>query len=491
MSRTLEDIPEPRDLRLDPISAPLVTSYSLKALIDSPQFQQTIILPSGRTVSYATCGSRTGTLVLYFYGLGGSSRQIASLHSQAVRLDIRLLCIDRPGTGFTDPFKAPSSSCQKRKQKKYGSIDKSASESDIGGDYGNAHSSIYTASDSQFDEEHSNSNAAIDSGTEDNNNNKDDKNSKRRTKLPSLSSSIPKDKFSKKKPKSSRVRTLNPRVHHTCLEAIALVDHISPGARFGLMGHSCGIYYIMHMASTFPNRIQPGPITLLTPWVPFKECPDTTSKTFKFLKHVPRGLVWAVTSSINHLGSVIMSSSNALSGALSSKDMTGSCVEELENNGRNRDKKRNKDAGGSITVSKRNSGAIKRLADPFIVQFADAFDKVVIPALVQDMNRQHSNGYNSEIQMCITDVGFNIADIPLPEGVTVSAYCGYLDTIVPIEAAREMGQKCGWEMNEFRHSGHGGPRMSMYALEDYVLGLQAAETTKAVEEEEWSEKYVD
>lgn len=93
--------------------------------------------------------------------------------------------------------------------------------------------------------------------------------------------------------------------------------------------------------------------------------------------------------------------------------------------------------------------------------------------------------------MCITDVGFNIADIPLPEGVTVSAYCGHLDTIVPIEAAREMGQKCGWEMNEFRHSGHGGPRMSMYALEDYVLGLQAAETIRAVEEEEWSEKYVD
>lgn len=41
------DIPEPRDLRLDPISAPMVTGYSLKALIDSPQFQQSIIVPSG------------------------------------------------------------------------------------------------------------------------------------------------------------------------------------------------------------------------------------------------------------------------------------------------------------------------------------------------------------------------------------------------------------------------------------------------------------
>ncbi|KAG0016839.1 hypothetical protein BGZ80_008876 [Entomortierella chlamydospora] len=417
----------------------------------------------------------------------------ATLNRRAVRLDIRLLCVDRPGTGYTDPFKASSS--QKRKQKKYGNLGKSASETDVRGGYGNCLTSICTASDTQLDGEHChNNNTTIDSGTDDSNNNNnhnDEKNSRRRIKSPSFSSSIPKkDKFGKKK---SKVRTLNPRVHHTCLEAIALVDHISPGARFGLMGHSCGIYYIMHMVNTFPNRIQPGPITLLTPWVPFKECPDTTSKTFKFLKHVPRGLVRAVTSSINHLGSVIMSSSNALSGALSNKDVTGSSTEEQENNDRDRDRKKNKDGG----CSKKDSEAIKRLTDPFIVQFADAFDKVVIPALVQDMNRQHSNGYNSEIQMCITDVGFDIADISLPEDITINAYCGHLDTIVPIEAAREMGQKCGWEMNEFRHSGHGGPRMSMYALEDYALGVQALETKTAVEEEEeeeeeeWSEKYID
>ncbi|KAF9959333.1 hypothetical protein BGZ70_008874, partial [Mortierella alpina] len=97
--------PEPRDLTRDLISAPLVTTYSLKSLIDSPQFQQKMVLPSGRCVSYTTCGSKTGIPVLYFYGLGGSSRQIASMHAQAVRLDIKLISIDRPGTGFTEPFK--------------------------------------------------------------------------------------------------------------------------------------------------------------------------------------------------------------------------------------------------------------------------------------------------------------------------------------------------------------------------------------------------
>ncbi|KAF9965026.1 hypothetical protein BGZ70_005547 [Mortierella alpina] len=103
------------------------------------------------------------------------------------------------------------------------------------------------------------------------------------------------------------------------------------------------------------------------------------------------------------------------------------------------------------------------------------------------MNRQHSNGYNSEIQMCISDVGFDLADVTLPEGVTVNAYCGHLDNMVPIEASREMGRKCGWDMHEFKYSGHGGPRICMYALEDYAMAVQAIEAAKVVQEQ-WSEK---
>ncbi|KAF9098013.1 hypothetical protein BGX29_005385 [Mortierella sp. GBA35] len=274
------------------------------------------------------------------------------------------------------------------------------------------------------------------------------------------------------------------------------------------------------MLQLCPERIQKGPITLLTPWVPFNECPETTSRSFKFLKHVPRGVVWAVTSSINHLGSVILSSTNAISGSLSSKSLAADNATEVSvvdhsssnasssnhhhatkgynnnsNNTGSRDRRKqrnNKDNNGTTTGtgSDRDEDAIfeRKPVDPFVLQFSEAFDKILLPALVQDMNRQHSNGYNSEIQMCISDVGFDIADVALPDGVTVNAYCGHLDNMVPIEAAREMGIKCGWEMHEFRFSGHGGPRMYMYAMEDYALEIQALERAKADREQQFSEK---
>ena len=91
--------------------------------------------------------------------------------------------------------------------------------------------------------------------------------------------------------------------------------------------------------------------------------------------------------------------------------------------------------------------------------------------------------------MCISDVGFDLADVPLPEGVTVNAYCGHLDNMVPIEAAREMGTKCGWDIQEFKFSGHGGPRMYMYAMEDYALEIQTIQRrARARREREFSEK---
>ncbi|KAG0354851.1 hypothetical protein BGX24_006814, partial [Mortierella sp. AD032] len=286
--------PEPRDLNRELISAPLVTTYTLKALIDSPQFHQKLILPSGRTISYTTCGSRTGSLALYFYGLGGSSRQIASMHAQAVRLDIKLLSIDRPGTGFTDPYKESSSSGA--------TFDEEDDEVD---------DTVATAlgNDSEGNSNQGDSELSEGAG----------KSSRRRrwTLKPGGG-----EKSSKDSKKASRVRKVNQRVQHTCLETLAVVDQLYPGARFGMMGHSCGTYYIMRMLQICPERIQKGPITLLTPWVPFNECPETTSRSFKFLKHVPRGVVWAVTSSINHLGSVILSSTNAISGSLSSKSLT-------------------------------------------------------------------------------------------------------------------------------------------------------------------------
>lgn len=71
--------------------------------------------------------------------------------------------------------------------------------------------------------------------------------------------------------------------------------------------------------------------------------------------------------------------------------------------------------------------------------------------------------------MCISDIGYDLAAIPIPNRVRVHAYCGYLDDMVPLEASREMGARCDWKMHEFQYSGHGGPRIFMTALEDYAI----------------------
>lgn len=57
-------LPEPRDLHQELISAPLVTTFGLQALIDSPQFQQKIVLASGYQTSLGNCSVEPGILQL-------------------------------------------------------------------------------------------------------------------------------------------------------------------------------------------------------------------------------------------------------------------------------------------------------------------------------------------------------------------------------------------------------------------------------------------
>jgi len=161
---------------------------------------------------------------------------------------------------------------------------------------------------------------------------------------------------------------------------MAVLDQLVPGARFGMMGHSCGIYYIMRTLDLFPDRVLPGPITLITPWVPFNECPETTSQTFKFLKHVPRSVVWAVTSSFNHLGSVVMSSSNALSGTGVPSALSKMAVLD---EGEKTNESPNKISLRATLFQDRQKD--KKPKDPFVVQFEQAFERVMMPALVHDL----------------------------------------------------------------------------------------------------------
>ncbi|KAG0039391.1 hypothetical protein BGZ82_008491 [Podila clonocystis] len=505
----------PRDRTKDPISAPMVTCYNVKSLIDSPQFCQRAILPSGRTVSYTTCGSRTGSLVLYFYGLGGSCRQLAIMHAQAVRLDIKLLCIDRPGTGYTEPF-TPKSKSKLNLFSRSSKWSKSSSPSSTPSS-SSPSSSTASSSASSSNESSPTSSTASDfstnlrarstsslpitkrrsgsganahsilgagrkktscfdlsrperdviaeesepDGDEEEEEEKGDNANRKGYEAEGMYS--PKDSRQgpvlldhnvvahgsgadkgRSKQKQKKPTLAAQRIDYVCQEALELVDTLfSKETKFGVMGHSCGIYYIMRMLQQHSDRILDGPIALLTPWVPFNECPETTSKSFKFLRHVPRGVVWAVTSSMNHIGSVILSSSSALSTTFAKQDDTGK-----------NDKDGEKDRPST---------------DPFVLQFSDAVDKIVLPALVQDMNRQNSSGYNCEIQMCISDIGYDLAAIPIPDRVLVHAYCGYLDDMVPLEASREMGVRCGWKMHEFQYSAHGGPRIFMTALEDYAI----------------------
>ncbi|KAG0271252.1 hypothetical protein BGZ95_000942, partial [Linnemannia exigua] len=402
--------------------------------------------------------------------------------------------IDRPGTGFTDPYKESSSSGSRKKQK---------NRTKLTGSNGQSLSQGNVSTGATFDEEHDEVDdtvaTALGNDSEGNSNQGDSevseeagKSSRRRrwTLKPGGG-----EKLSKDSKKASRARKVNQRVQHTCLETLAVVDKLYPGARFGMMGHSCGTYYIMRMLQICPERIQKGPITLLTPWVPFNECPETTSRSFKFLKHVPRGVVWAVTSSINHLGSVILSSTNAISGSLSSKSLTADNATEASVVDHSGSSGSNGTGSNGGTKPEKANGSRDRRKQGSKDHRHGKFNPdpgpcplPLPPLLLLLLNRQHSNGYNSEIQMCISDVGFNLSDVALPEGVTVNAYCGHLDNMVPIEAAREMGSKCGWDIHEFKFSGHGGPRMYMYAMEDYALEIQALARARPDHSQQFSEK---
>lgn len=333
------------------------------------------------------------------------------MHAQAVRLDLKLLSIDRPGTGYTDPYKSPSLSSRKKEKnrtKLSGNGGQNLSQKNVGAgamldeEEDEVDDTVATALGSNDEGTSNQGDSELSEGTR--------KSSRRRRWILKSGGEKPKD--------GKKSRKVNKRVIHTCLETLAVVDQLYPGARFGMMGHSCGIYYIMQMLQLCPERIQRGPITLLTPWVPFNECPETTSRSFKFLKHIPRGVVWAVTSSINHLGSVILSSTNAISGSLSNKTLAADNATEASvldhsgassngnangngngtktkrpssssssNNSRDRRKKQGRSKDRSMTGSD-DDGTInfeRRPVDPFVLQFSEAFDKILLPALVQDM----------------------------------------------------------------------------------------------------------
>jgi pimeloyl-ACP methyl ester carboxylesterase len=64
---------------------------------------QTIVLPDGRTLGYAEYGNPTGQALLYFHGFPSSRLEAYALDTIALRRNIRLLALDRPGFGLSSP----------------------------------------------------------------------------------------------------------------------------------------------------------------------------------------------------------------------------------------------------------------------------------------------------------------------------------------------------------------------------------------------------
>lgn len=63
----------------------------------------TLVLPDGRKLGYAQYGAQAGRTVFYCHGLPGSRIEAAGLLSMALRLDIRIIGVDRPGYGLSSP----------------------------------------------------------------------------------------------------------------------------------------------------------------------------------------------------------------------------------------------------------------------------------------------------------------------------------------------------------------------------------------------------
>lgn len=59
---------------------------------------------NGRSVAWTTYGDPGGRPVVYFHGAGGSRLEAGFFHADAAAAGFRVLSLDRPGSGLTDPI---------------------------------------------------------------------------------------------------------------------------------------------------------------------------------------------------------------------------------------------------------------------------------------------------------------------------------------------------------------------------------------------------
>src|SRR3989338_9991360 len=69
----------------------------------SDRKNQSILLPDGRRLGYAEYGAPDGRPVLFFHGAPGSRHIHADMADVVTRRGIRLIAVERPGYGLSDP----------------------------------------------------------------------------------------------------------------------------------------------------------------------------------------------------------------------------------------------------------------------------------------------------------------------------------------------------------------------------------------------------
>lgn len=74
-----------------------------KFRLDDAETSGRLTLPNGRCLGYAQFGSPSGRPVFALHGLMGSRYDYASLGPTAQKLNIRLICPERPGLGWSTP----------------------------------------------------------------------------------------------------------------------------------------------------------------------------------------------------------------------------------------------------------------------------------------------------------------------------------------------------------------------------------------------------
>lgn len=93
-----------RRKQCSPPSNTLHGAENCKYILDN-SLSHTFSLADGRKLGYADYGDPNGKPILYQHGLPGSRIEATRYHGVGKELGLRIISIDRPGLGWSSPFK--------------------------------------------------------------------------------------------------------------------------------------------------------------------------------------------------------------------------------------------------------------------------------------------------------------------------------------------------------------------------------------------------